>query len=252
MGDRCYHRKSTSVAVVLRSAKTASFYSKKGCAVVSALARETEHKQLCQQDLSTVSSLDNAERNIMEEVVLPERQAVLASKKTRSTANGILRETRVPYCDYCGQRMEEDKPSIICCTCGKKLCSSDSCALQYERRHYCEDDLQVRLPLSKDGYMVLLSLIKDLNVGEIGDLTSLSNEDVRKAMGQLVSEKYVERRGLSLFSFYRVCQRGLSAWKTYSPAYRHDGIIAHFESELTNHLQEKEMTKCQEYKHSRR
>jgi hypothetical protein len=182
-----------------------------------------------------------SERKIMEEVILPERQAVLASKKTSSTANGILRETRVPFCDYCGQRMEEDKPSIICCVCGKKLCSSDSCALQYERRHYCEDDLQTQLPLSKEGYMVLLGLIKGLDFGQISDTASLSNEDVRKAVSQLVSEKYVERRGASLFSFYRLCQRGLTAWKSYASAYHHDKIIAHFESELNLKLQEKEI-----------
>lgn len=199
-----------------------------------------------------MSSLENAKRSIIEEVVLPERQGVLSSNKTSATSSGILQETRVPYCDYCGQRLDEDKPSVICCACGKKLCSSDSCALEYERRHYCEADLQVRLPLSREGYMVLLGLIKGLNVGETRDLASLSNEEVRTGIDQLLSEKYVEKRGLSLFSFYQVRQRGLSAWKSYAPAYRHDRSIAHFESELADCLQGKETLECQHEKHSRK
>ena len=52
--------------------------------------------------------------------------------------------------------------------------------------------------------------------------------------------KYIEKRGVSMFSSYRVCDRGILAWRTYAPAYSHDGNVAHFESELRDYLQEKQ------------
>jgi len=193
-----------------------------------------------------VCSLENIGEDILEELILPERQGILGSRRLRSTLHGVLRETRVAFCDQCGRRLEEDKPTVICCICGKKLCASQTCALDYERRHYCEDDVQAQLPLTKHGHMILSGMIQGLVLGDIKDLAHLSSDEVQSALNQLLEQKYVEKRGVSLFSSYRIRDRGILAWKTYEPAYSRDGNVSHFESELTNYLQEKEAKACQQ------
>jgi hypothetical protein len=72
----------------------------------------------------------------------------------------------------------------------------------------------------------------------------MTRDSFKEALNQLLEAGYVERRGISLFATYRLLDRGILAWKTYGNAYRHDGSVAHFELELADYLQEKEMKAC--------
>jgi len=195
-----------------------------------------------------VFDLENVGEDILEELILPERPIVLGSRRLKSTAHGVLREIRVPHCDHCGQRLEQGKPTVICCVCNRKLCASDSCALEFERRHYCEEDIQQMLPLTKHSHMLLSGLIEGLAVKEIKDLAHFSNEEMRIALEQLLAEGYVEKRGISPFSTIRIRDRGILVWKTYASAYSHDGNVAHFEPKLADYMQEKKEKGCPQKK----
>ena len=177
-------------------------------------------------------------RDILEERELPEKEKVLASKRyTTTTAGKVLRETRVAFCDWCGHRLDNSKVTIICCTCGRKLCNSSSCAANYEGRHYCEEDLQRILPLERLHFKIIHGLICGLNLEKIKDLTHCQKESFNSALKDLINRNYVEKKGISLFSSYEVLDHGIRAWKTYHDVFT-KGDVAHFKDEVTNHIKE--------------
>jgi hypothetical protein len=177
-------------------------------------------------------------RDILEERELPEREKVLTSKRYMTTAAGkVLRETRIAFCDWCGSRLDNNRVTIICCICGRKLCNSPSCATSYEGRHYCEDDLQQILPLEKLQFKVIHGLVYGLSLDKIKELTHCQREEFDPALEELLNRKYIEKKGISIFAYYQVLDHGILAWKTYYDAFM-KGDVAHFIEEIDNHVAE--------------
>jgi hypothetical protein len=176
------------------------------------------------------------ERDILEERVLPERTGVLGSKTYRSVNGKIVKTTRTVFCDNCGYRLDEDKPIVICHACGKKLCSSRSCMFEYERKNYCEEHVQQLLPLSVHGFEMLRCLVAEVNPSMVRELGHVTRDTQKEALNELLEAEYIEKKGISLLTSYRLLDRGILAWKTYASAYSHDGNVTHFESELANYL----------------
>ena len=181
--------------------------------------------------------MENLERDIVEEKTLPEREGVLASKRYATTAPGtVLKEVRVAFCDSCGRRLNGNDATVLCCVCKKKLCPSP-CAIVFEGKHYCEDDLQRVLPLSRLQWKILHGLISELPLDEVRDLVRSRKQEFRSALNELRVNGYVERRGVSLFASHELLDRGIMAWKTYQRAFA-DGDVSHFMDEVKARLEE--------------
>jgi hypothetical protein len=182
--------------------------------------------------------MEDMERDILEEVVLPEREGILTSKRYSTTAAGtVRRETRLPFCDYGGERISEGEQTIVCCEDRKKLCKYH--AIKYLERNYCLDCLQRHLPLSRLQFKILHGLIKGLQLHRIKEIARSRVEELRAALDELKAQGYVEKKGISLFSYYEAVDRGILAWKTYSATFANSDV-AHFIEEVENHLKEVE------------
>jgi len=182
--------------------------------------------------------LENVDREILEEVVLPGNERVLAGKRYTATAAGaVSKEIRVPFCDWCGRRLGEKDRTIICCVCRRKLCESPSCAIALEGRNYCPEHAQQSLPISRLQWKIIHGLINVLSLDEIKDLTHTKRDDLVPALAQLKIIGYIEKKGISLFSHYEVLDRGVLAWRTYHKAFT-DSDIAYFVSEVGSYLRE--------------
>lgn len=177
-------------------------------------------------------------RAFLEEVVLPEKETVLTSKRYVTTATGtILRETRVAFCDRCGYRLDSDKVTIICCICRRKLCDSPRCAIYYRGRHYCENDLQQILPLNRLQFKIIHGLSNNLELDKIKELARSKDGEFHLAINALRHHNYIDKKGVSLFSHYEVLEHGILAWRTYHKAFS-DADVAYFGYEVENHLKE--------------
>ena len=177
-------------------------------------------------------------RYILEEVVLPEREGTLTSKRYATTATGtVLKETRLAFCDQCGSRINHEKITIICHSCKRKLCTSPRCALDYLGKHYCGDCLLQILPFNRVQFKIIHGLINKLRLNEIRDLARSRNDELRAALNELLIHGYVEKKGVSLFSRYEVLQLGVLAWRTYHAAFC-DADVAYFMVEVGNRLKE--------------
>ena len=176
-----------------------------------------------------------------EELVLPEKEGILASTRYVTTAAGaILKETRVSFCDCCGYRLDEKKATILCCVCRRKTCDSPQCAIDYRGRHYCEDCLQQVLPLTKLQFKIIHGLINELDIHQIKDLTRSKREEFVSTLSELQVNGYIERRGISFFACYEIFDRGILAWKTYYRSFSSDGEIAYFIEDVKNHVKERD------------
>jgi hypothetical protein len=184
------------------------------------------------------------ESDILEDVILPERAGVLGSKTYQSINGKIVKTTRLGFCDSCGTKLDENKPVVICCTCGRKLCSSDPCKFQLRGKTYCNEHIQQMLPLSAHGFEVLRCILVGVNPWRVSDFAGITREACKEALNELLDAGYIEKRGVFPFSTYRVHDRAVTAWTVYAPAFSRDGDVAQFESELANHMQEREAKGC--------
>jgi hypothetical protein len=182
--------------------------------------------------------LENADRDILEELVIPERERVLTSKRYGTTATGtVLKEIHVGFCDWCGRRLAENDRTIICCVCRRKLCESPSCVVAIDGRSYCLEHAQQSLPLSRFQWKIIHGLINALSLDEIKDLARTTRGDLIPALVQLKARGYIKKKGVSLLSRYEVLERGVLAWRTYHKAFT-DSDMAFFVSEVNSHLNE--------------
>ena len=175
----------------------------------------------------------------LEETVVPAKEGgVLSSKRYATTINGIvLTQTGVAFCDHCLSRLD-DKTTILCCDCGRKLCNSPQCAIHYRGRHYCEDCLQLILQLDRLQFKIIHGLINKLRLDQIKKLAHSKREEFDSALNQLVVNGYLDKKGISLFAHHEILERGILAWKTYYRSFSSEGEIAYF---LEQEMYEAEM-----------
>jgi len=183
-----------------------------------------------------VSILENVDRDILEERVVPEKEKVLTSKRYMTTAAGtVLREIRVSFCDYGGERLSDSEQTVICCEDQRKLCNSH--AIRYLGRYYCPDCLQHVLPLDRLQFKIIHGLINELSLDDIRELARSKKDEFHSALSDLVVDGYLEKKGISLFSYYEVLDRGILAWRTYLQAFN-EADVAQFMQEVDEHLKE--------------
>jgi len=151
-------------------------------------------------------------------------------------AGGVIKEVRVPVCDWCGG--ENDNFSV-CVGCGRKLCKS--CSVVYRARIYCPECLSSILPLSKREFKVLIALAEEIrDCNTIAELARMSKDDVKSCIEGLAEKGLIDIRGFLVFKRVTVLDRGLEAISVYRQIYDRDGDVAAFQASLEAMLNERE------------
>ena len=182
------------------------------------------------------------EKTVYEERVIPEeqeREHVLTSKLYKTTEAGIVeKEIRVSFCSWCQKRISQSEKTTLCCICRRVLCDAPSCAIAFEGKHYCRDDLQRILPMNKLQFLLVHSLLEGLTLDEIKELSRSEKESFRSALNQARAAGLVEKKGIGIFSHYDVSHQGVLCWRTHYPAFSQDGDVSFFLEEVERCLEE--------------
>ena len=175
-------------------------------------------------------------KEVMEELVVPERRGVLSSTRYRSVGEKMVQETGIGFCDNCGYKLDEKKPIVICNYngCHKKLCTSHSCNYELRRNYYCKEHIQELLPLTFHGFEILHCVKSGLGVKKAKDLAGISKEDYRAALNEVLEAEYVVKKGISVFASSEITGKGVLAWKTYFEAFKQDGDVSHFMDKINS------------------
>ena len=201
--------------------------------VYEALKRIADRLEHLEARLSRLES----QRLVLEERRVASREGELEGKTYLSLPDGgLIKETRVPFCDVCGKQTEKFN---LCKGCGRKLCSS--CSMLYKNRVYCPDCLNELLPLTKEEYKVLASLangLKDLK--KIAEISSIRIEEVRACLKSMLDKSLIEEEGFLFFTDFTVLDKGLEALATYRQVYGNEEDVTSFEESLRRVVNEEE------------
>jgi hypothetical protein len=179
------------------------------------------------------------EKTVYEEIVIPEQELVLSSKKYKTTEAGIVsKEVRVSFCSWCQRRISQSEKTTLCCVCHRVLCDEPSCAIALEGRHYCRDDLQRVLPMNKLHFLLVHGLLEGLTLDEVKELSRSGKEDFRSAINQATTAGLIEKKGIGIFSRCEVSHLGVLCWRTHYPGFAQDGDVAYFFEEVQRHHEE--------------
>jgi len=88
------------------------------------------------------------------------------------------------------------------------------------------------------GFKIIHGLVIGLELDEITDLTGCKRDTFKSALNQLAVNGYVEKIGVSLYSYPHVLDRGILAWKTYDKAFSKDEDVCYFIGEVKRRLEE--------------
>jgi hypothetical protein len=164
-------------------------------------------------------------KTIIEERHLPEDEGFLGSKITSVAPDGsLVKEIRTPFCDCCGRVLVDEKPAL--CSCKRKICKE--CAVQHEGKIYCNDCAKQITDVSKDGFFLLYGLAKDATLKDIKQASSMSSDHLETLIETLLERKLIERKGLSLFAYYRITNTGLTLLATAEQIYGNEGDALRF------------------------
>lgn len=179
------------------------------------------------------------ERILTEERRVRERFGLLGGFTTKQMLdNSVITEYRVPVCDVCGCMLT--KPQTIICSnedCGSKQCVN--CSVKFESRNYCPDCAREIVRISKTQFIVIYGLACELNPRKIAKLSLLKEEEIFEAIDQLLEQEYLERKGLSVFTQYKLTPRALSIILTCEQIFRRESDVAYFMSEVSKLVDEK-------------
>jgi hypothetical protein len=164
------------------------------------------------------------------------KEGELEGKTYASTIDGgLIKQTRIPVCDFCGAKSEEFN---ACISCGKKLCNN--CKILFEKRIYCVDCLKEILPLTKQEYKVLVAIANKLrSLDEITMVTKIKKDWIREYKKNLEKNELIGSKGFLFFKETDVLDKGLEAIAAYRQVYGDEEDVALFEEELRRLLREK-------------
>ena len=179
------------------------------------------------------------EKTVYEERVVPEQEFVLTSKRYKTTEAGIVaKEVRVSFCSWCQKRISQSERTILCCICRRVLCDDPTCAMAFEGRHYCRDDLQRILPMNKLQFLLVHGLLEGLTLDEIKELSRSEKKGFRSALNQATISGLIEKKGVGIFSRCEVSHQGVLCWRTHYAAFSREGDVSYFLEEVERHLAE--------------
>jgi len=147
-----------------------------------------------------------------------------------STTGTVRRNVRIPFCDVCGKRVEEDDLTL-CYSCGRKVCS-EKCLVKFDA-FLCVECLKEKLPLSKKDFKILVGVTNDLvKVSEIEKVTKVPKDDVGVAVSNLIDLGLITKKGISIASKLEVTDEGLEALSAYRSVYGTDEDVVRLLNEL--------------------
>jgi hypothetical protein len=173
---------------------------------------------------------------VLDEQKVFAKEGELEGKTYASTIDGgLIKQTRIPVCDFCGAKSEEFD---ACISCGKKLCNN--CKILFENRIYCIDCLEEILPLTKQEYKVLVAIANKLrSLDEIAIVTKIKKDLIRECKKNLEKNGLISSKGFLFFKETDVLDKGLEAIAAYRQVYGSEEDVALFEEELMRLLNEK-------------
>ena len=179
-------------------------------------------------------------KEVMEKLVVPERRGVISSTRYRSIGEKIVQEIGVGFCDNCGYKLNDEEPLVVCNYegCQKKLCTSHSCCFEFRQNYYCNEHMQILLPLSIHGFEVLHCIRLGFDASVVRKVAGITTDDYRSALNQVLREGYVVKRGISICATLEITEKGALAWKTYFETYRQDGDVDFFLEKVSSQLNE--------------
>ncbi|MEX2192997.1 MAG: hypothetical protein WD717_06430 [Nitrosarchaeum sp.] len=149
-----------------------------------------------------------SKRHVIEEerieIALP---GDLESEEMAEIDDATITTKKIPFCE-CGKKLEE---FFLCHICHHKIC--DGCSVKFRNRYFCSDDLLKRLPITTQGFKVLLLIAnRILGENEMHKLTGIPKNQVKEAVVFLKNYAYIET---SMFHKKSVTDFGLeclTAW----------------------------------------
>jgi predicted transcriptional regulator len=181
------------------------------------------------EDRLSVLEKGQAVNVLMDEKHIPEqRKGIVEGKRLTESKGMIERVITLPVCDVCGLRIGEK--FIVCHKCGRKLC--DECSISFENTYFCLECLREKINLPKRLFLVLQCVASEVtNRKKISELTKIPKEDVQSCIEELLVLGLIEKRGISIFSDYKITDDGMSVISAYKQAYTSDDVVQ-FYSEL--------------------
>lgn len=181
--------------------------------------------------------MENLKKTLVEERYLPERKRLLGSKTTIMLSNGsIQKNVKIPFCDFCGSLLKGEKLAL-CSSCQRKICTS--CVIVHENKNYCRDCAKQVISLTKEHFIVLFGIVKEVHLKNIKKFSHMSSENLRESLATLLERSLIERRGISVFTHYVATAKGLSVLQTCEQIYQNEGDAQSFVVKIQEFLREK-------------
>jgi len=177
-----------------------------------------------------VSDESKGDGAVLAEHAVPEKRGMLGGKKLETNSNKSLERTVfLMTCDYCGKYPLES--FVLCRVDGAKLCSD--CAFKVDGVPYCRPHLAEVLPLSRNGYKVLLCINAEVtSVSKIAKMCRLDKDAVKTSLAVLAEAKYITTSGMLSFLSRKITSDGIRVLSVYSRVYGKDEDVSDVDKRL--------------------
>lgn len=177
-------------------------------------------------------------RIILEETTIPDEPGLLGGKTLASVSGSIQKIIKIPVCDFCGRKLEQDL--TICKRCGRKVCAR--CVVNFNAESLCAHCAAEVFQLNKIDVKVLTCFVCGVNdESSISQITGLSRREIRLTKAKLMELEMIRKKGISVLSSLEVTERGHQAAEALRCLYMRDGDFAAFERVLMEKVMENEL-----------
>jgi hypothetical protein len=173
--------------------------------------------------------------SLLNEVKVPERKTGFLGGRTVSMSpdGGLERRIKVGVCDVCGKVLGED--FSVCGKCGRKL--DQDCVKVFKAQRICFECLRVMVPLQPRDYLMLACVANNVtDVGTLSKLTKIPRDHVRTSIGDLLSARLIEKKGMLVFSELQITDEGMNAFSAYRGVFGEDYESLVLDRELRRYL----------------
>lgn len=166
--------------------------------------------------------------DLIEERFVPSGE-FLGGRVLSSSDQGLIREIRVVFCEYCRKHLKLEE--VCLCGCSRRLC--DSCMRAYDGRKLCMFCLMTELPIRKIELMVLEAIqagIRSRN--KIAVLARITRSETARTLQRLRDQGCLSSKGVSIFAIPLLTNKALAALRIYSEIYE-DADLLQFRTALS-------------------
>lgn len=184
--------------------------------------------------MMNLTDVPSENKRALEEHAVVEHRGLLGGKRLETNSGKSLERTVfLMTCDYCGKYPLES--FVLCRTDGAKLCCD--CSFKFDGIPYCRPHLAEVLPLSRNGYKVLLCINAEVeSASKIAEICRLDKDAVKNSLAVLVEAKYIATLGILGFLSRKITADGIRVLSIYSKVFRGDEDVA----EVKNRLKEED------------